>query len=119
MLRVGRGLAGPDTSGEGADGGEAEAFVELDGGAIFCGDGEGEFAEAHVAEGFGGRLHQRTAEAVALITGQDADLSCVADTRRDLAGENGGDQVVIAWLAQDERCARNKLAASWQQDNIF
>jgi hypothetical protein len=34
------GSAGPDTCGEGADGGEAEAFVELDGGAIFGGYGE-------------------------------------------------------------------------------
>jgi hypothetical protein len=33
-------LAGPDAGGEGADGGEAEALVELYGGAIFRGDGE-------------------------------------------------------------------------------
>ena len=31
-------LAGPDAGGERADGGEAEAFVELDGRAIFAGD---------------------------------------------------------------------------------
>lgn len=32
-------LAGPDAGGEGLDGGEAEALVEVDGGAVLGGDG--------------------------------------------------------------------------------
>jgi hypothetical protein len=35
------GLAGPDAGGEGFDGVEAEFFVELDGGVVFGGDGQG------------------------------------------------------------------------------
>jgi len=47
-------LFGPDAGGEGSDFGEAEAFVEVDGGAVFCGDGEGEFGELLGAQGFRG-----------------------------------------------------------------
>lgn len=35
-----RGSAGPDAGGEGLDGAEAEAFVELDGGVVFGRDGQ-------------------------------------------------------------------------------
>src|SRR5260370_33708479 len=92
----GRGLAGPDAGGEGFDGVEAEIFVELDGGVVFGGDGEGEFAELHGAEGFGGSLHEHAAEAVSLVAGQDAELRGVADAGGDFAGEDGGDEVGAA-----------------------
>src|SRR5216683_4180855 len=69
-----RRLAGPDTGGEGADGGEVEFFVELDGGAILRGDGERQLTKLHRTESFGGGLHQHAAEAMTLIAGEDTDL---------------------------------------------
>src|SRR5713226_4431573 len=95
-------LAGPDAGGEGADGGEVEFFVEPDGGAVLRGHGEGEFAEFHGAQGFGGGLHQHAAEAVSLIAWEDADLCSVADAGGNFAGEDGGNEFVAARLAKNE-----------------
>ena len=44
-------LAGPDAGGEGFDGGETEALVEMDGGVIFRSDREREFLELQAAQG--------------------------------------------------------------------
>jgi hypothetical protein len=46
-------LAGPDAGGEGADGGEAKLFVELDGGAVFGCNRQGQLPEIHGAQRFG------------------------------------------------------------------
>src|SRR5258707_6677507 len=76
---TGESLPGPNPGGEAADGGEVKIFVELDGGAVLRGHGEGEFAKFHGAQGFGGSLHEHAAQAMALVTGEDADLRGVAD----------------------------------------
>ncbi len=109
----------PDAGGEGADGGEAEAFVQLDGGAIFGSDGERELAELGGAERFHGSLHQHAAQAVPLITGQDADLRGVADTGRDFTGEYGGDQLFIARLAKHEGCGGDELSTTRKKDDVL
>ena len=97
-----------------------EVFVELDGGGIFAGDRQGEFAKFHGAQSFGGALHQHAADAVALIAGEDADLRGVADAGGDFAGEDGGDQIVRGTgLAKDEGGARDELSAAGQQDDVF
>src|SRR5258705_5869615 len=74
-----RQLPWPDAGGEAADGGEVKIFVELDGGTILRGYGEGEFAKFHGAQGFGGSLHEHSAQALALGSGEDANLPGVAD----------------------------------------
>ena len=76
----------PDAGCEGSDFGEAEALIEVDGRAVFAGDGEREFAELLGAEGFRGGHHQDAAEAVALKAGHHADLRGVADTGGNFAG---------------------------------
>src|SRR5579864_3189299 len=119
VLRPYRMSTGPDACGEGADGGEVEFFVELDGGAILRGDREREFAKFHGAQRFGGSLHEHAAEAVALVAGEDADLRGVADAWRDFAGEHGGDEFVAARLAQNEGSAGNKLSAAGKQDDVL
>jgi len=81
-------LFGPDAGGEGSDLGEAEAFVEVDGGAVFGGDGEREFGELLRAQCFGGGEHQDAAEAVALKAGHHADLRGVTDAGGDFAGQD-------------------------------
>ena len=105
-------LAGPDRGREGADGVEAEFVVELDGGAIFCGDGEGEFLIFHLAEGFGGGLHEDATESVALIAGLNADLRGVGNSGRDFTSEDGSDEVFTSRLVQDEGSAGNELSAT-------
>src|SRR5579864_8749625 len=117
VLRPYRTSTGPDACGEGADGGEVKFFVELDGGAVLCGYGKGEFAKFHRAQRFGGSLHQHAAEPVALVAGKHADLRGVANARRSLAGEDGGDEFVAAGLAQNEGSAGNKLSAAGKQDD--
>src|SRR5712692_10643459 len=112
-------LAGPDAGGEGVDGGEVEFFVEPDGGAVLRGYGEGEFAEFHGAQGFGGGLHQHAAEAVSLIAWEDADLRGVADAGGNFAGEDGGDEFVAARLAKNKRSAGNELAAAGKENDVF
>src|SRR6266704_728323 len=111
--------AGPDASGEGFDGVEAEFFVELDGGAVFGRHGKSQFPEFHGAESFGGSLHEHAAETVSLIARQDADLRGVADAGRNLAGEDSGDEFVAAGLVEDEGCARHELAAAGEQDDVL
>jgi len=44
-------LAGPDAGGEGFQGAEAEFFIELDGGVVDAGDGEGKFVELEAPQG--------------------------------------------------------------------
>ena len=56
-----RNLTRPDSGSEAADGGEVKIFVELDSGTILRGDGQGEFAKFHGAQGFGGGLHEHAA----------------------------------------------------------
>src|SRR5258705_2042367 len=113
-----RRLPWPDAGGEAADGGEAKIFVELDGGTILRGYGEGEFAKFHGAQGLGGSLHEHAAQAMALVSGEDANLRRVADAGRDFAGEHGGYEVVAAGLAQDEGRSGYKLAATRQKDDV-
>src|SRR5260370_38145663 len=113
--RSAKALAGPDAGCEGLDSVEAEMLVQLDGGAVFRGYREGEFAEFHGAEGFGGSLHEHAAEAVTLVAGEDADLRGVADAGRDFAGEDRGDEIVAARLVKDEGGARNQFASARQQ----
>src|SRR5712671_7208583 len=72
-------LPWPHTGGEAANGAEVKIFVELDGGAVLRGYGEGEFAKFHGAQGFRGSLHEHAAQAMALVSGEDADLRGVAD----------------------------------------
>src|SRR6266853_4595018 len=72
-------LPWPNAGGEAADGGEVKIFVELDGGAILRGDGEGEFAKFHGAQGFSGSLHEHAAEAMALVSRQHTDLRGVTN----------------------------------------
>jgi hypothetical protein len=112
-------LAGPDAGGEGLDSVEAEMFVQLDGGTVFRGYREGEFAEFHGTEGFGGSLHEHAAEAVTLVAREDADLRGVADAGGDFAGEDRGDEIVAAWLVKNEGGARNKLAAARKKEDVF
>jgi len=64
-------------------------------------------------------LHEHTAEAVALVTGQDAELRGVADAGGDLAGEHGGDEVVAAGLVEHEGGGRDELATAGKQNNVF
>src|SRR5260370_13702525 len=117
--RSAKALAGPDAGGEGLDSAEAEMLVQLDGGAVFRGYREGEFAERHGAEGFGRSLHEHAAEAVTLVAGEDAELRGVADAGGDFAGEDGGDEIVAARLVKNERCALDELAAAGNQDDVF
>ena len=112
-------LAGPDGGGEGADGVEAEFVVELDGSSVFGGDGEGEFLIFHLAEGFGGGLHEDAAESVSLIAGQNTDLGGVSNAGRDFTGEHGGDEVFASRLVQDEGSAWNELSTTGEKNNIF
>src|SRR6267378_1643221 len=112
-------LAGPDASGEAANGGEVQIFVEPDGGAVLRGHGQRQFAEFQSAEGFGRSLHEHAAESVALIAGKDADLRGVAHSGGDFAGEHGADELVAARLTQDERSAGHELAATRQKNNVL
>src|SRR5258708_18772321 len=91
-------LAGPDTGGEAANGGEVQIFVEPDGGAVLRSHSQCQFAEFHGAKGFGGSLHEHAAESVALIAGKNADLSGMAHSGGDFAGEHGTNELVAARL---------------------
>ncbi len=74
----------------------------MDGGAIFGGDGEGEFRELQGAQGVRRGEHQKAAEAVALKSWHDANLRGVTDAGGDFAGEDSADQIFAAGMAQDE-----------------
>src|SRR5580704_13914540 len=113
------GLAGPDAGGEGFYGGEAEAFVEVDGGFVFGGYGESEFLEFLSAEGIRGREHQKTPQAVALEAGLHAYLRSVADAGRHFAGEDRSREIVATRVTKDERSLRKNLAAAGQQDDVL
>src|SRR6266404_499155 len=112
-------LTRPNTRSEGLNGAEAEFFIELDGGVVVRSYGQRQFPEFHGAEGFGGSLHEHAAEAVSLVTGQDADLRGVADAGGDLAGQHGGDEFIAAWLVKNKGCAWYKLAATGKQNDVF
>jgi len=70
-------------------------------------------------EGVDGRVHKHATEAVSLVAGEDAELGGVADAAADLAGEDGGDEVIAAGLMEDERSTGNELAAAGEQDDVF
>src|SRR5260370_8869478 len=100
-------LAGPDTSGEGVNGGEVEFFVEPDGGAVLRGYGEGEFAEFHGAQGFGGGLHQHAAEAASLRAWEGADLRRWPDPGGKFACGDVATEVATASLAPNPEHSAN------------
>ena len=81
--------AGPDASGEGFEGAEAEFFVKLNGGVIDAGDSEGKFVEFERTEGVNGGDHKGAAESVALVPGNDAELGGVADAWGNFTSEDG------------------------------
>ena len=112
-------LSGPDAGREAADGRETETLVEMNGGMVIGGDGEGEFLEMLRAQGLGGGQHQNPAEAMALESGLDADLRCVADTRGNFAGQHRAYQIIAAGMTQDERSVWLKLSATGQQDDVL
>jgi|SRR5580704_778865 len=95
-------LAGPDAGGEGFYGGEAESFVEVDGGFIFGGYCKSEFFEFLSTESVGGREHQKAPQAVTLEAGLHANLRGVADGGRHFAGEDGSREIVAARMTKDE-----------------
>ena len=84
----------------------------MDGGTVFGGDGEREFAELLRAESFGGGHHQDAAEAVALEAGHHADLRGVADAGRNLARQDCASEFLAFRMMQDEGSLREELAAA-------
>ena len=114
-----RKLTWPDAGGECFQCLEAELFVETDCGVIFGRDGERELLKFQTAQGIGGGEHESAAEALALMAGQHADLSGVADARRNLAGEDRAHQIIAARIVQNEGSAGDELAAAGQENNVF
>ena len=86
---------------------------------VDAGDGEREFVEFEAAQRVNGSDHEGAAESMALVAGNHAKLSGVADAGRDFAGQHGAEQLIAAGHMQDERRAGNKLAATRKQNNIF
>src|SRR5258707_14433807 len=105
-------LLRPDAGGETSHLREAEAFVEMHGGAVFGGHGEREFGELLRAQCFRGGEHQDAAEAVALKTGHHANLRGVADASGYFAGQNRASEFLAFGMMQDEGSVRQKLAAT-------
>src|SRR5262249_55212214 len=89
-------LARPDASGKGFESLESELLVKMDGCMVFSGDSERKFLEFQTAKRVRGGEHERTAETVTLVAGEDTDLRGVADARRDFAGQYSSYKVIAA-----------------------
>ena len=97
---------------------EAHIFVEFDGGAVGCGDGEGDGAEAGAGEMLDGVLEQEASEARASVRRRDAELGDVSDVfgdtgAEDHAGESGGSGV-----AEDPGLACIEYTAAREADDV-
>jgi len=113
------GSARPHASGEGPDGVETQPLVEMNGGAVVGGDGEGEFLEMLRAQGLGGCLHQNASESMTLESGLDTDLRRVADARGNFAGQYRAHEIIAPGMTQHKRGIGLKLSATGQQDDVL
>src|SRR2546425_6655950 len=73
----------------------------------------------HSAQGADGGEHERAAQAVSLIAGEDADLRNVAHAGGDFGRQHGSDDLVCDRIAQHERSRRYELAASGKQNDVL
>jgi len=73
-------LTRPNTRSEGLNGSGSRVFHRAGRRWLVVRSyGQRQFPEFHGAKGFGGSLHEQSAEAVSLVAGQDADLRGMAD----------------------------------------
>jgi len=63
--------------------------------------------------------HERAAQAVALMTGQNTQLRSVPHARRNFTGEHSAKSSSLPGKCKHERRAGNELSAAGQQNNIF
>src|SRR2546422_7299801 len=73
----------------------------------------------HSAQGADGGEHERAAQAVSLIAGEDADLRNVAHAGGDFGRQHGSDDLVCDRIAQHERSRRDELAAAGKQNDVL